>query len=104
VVKVEDRRPEQPISLEEARPQIVRFLTYDQIRTLLDRLRMGSKVEMLLSRPADATGQAREPASAPPPGSKPPATPAPVPATPAVAPEGATTPAAKPAGLKPATK
>jgi peptidyl-prolyl cis-trans isomerase C len=64
IVKVEDRRPEQPISLEEARPQIVRFLTYDQIRTLLDRLRRGTKVEVLLGRAASAN-PAREPASAP---------------------------------------
>jgi peptidyl-prolyl cis-trans isomerase C len=69
IVRVEDRRPEQPISLEEARPQIVRFLTYDQIRTLLDRLRQGTKVEVLLSRPASPGGAPREPASAPPPGS-----------------------------------
>jgi peptidyl-prolyl cis-trans isomerase C len=84
IVKVEDRRPEQPISLEEARPQIVRFLTYDQIRTLLDRLRQGSKVEVLLSRPADSAGQPREPASAPPPGT------APAPAANAAAPVEAT--------------
>ena len=88
IVKVEDRRPEQPISLEEARPQIVRFLTYDQIRTLLDRLRQGSKVEVLLSRPAEPAGAAREPASAPPPGAVQPA--APAPASNAAIPEGAT--------------
>ena len=39
VIKVEDRRPEQPIPLEQARPQIVRFLTYNQVRDLLKRLR-----------------------------------------------------------------
>ncbi len=66
VMRVEDRRPEQPISLEEARPQIVRFLTYDEIRTLLTRLRAGNKVEVLISRPADAGAGPREPASAPP--------------------------------------
>ncbi len=65
VMKVEDRRPEAPISMEEARPQIVRFLTYDEIRTLLNRLRQGTKVEVLLSRPADGAGPAREPATAP---------------------------------------
>jgi peptidyl-prolyl cis-trans isomerase C len=65
LLKVEDRRPEQPISLEEARPQIVRFLTYDQIRTLLDRLRQGAKIEVLLKRPAESAGQPPEPASAP---------------------------------------
>ena len=66
VVKVEDRRPEQPISLEEARPQIMRFLTYDQIRTLLARLRGHTQVETLLGRPAEGPGAPREPASAPP--------------------------------------
>ena len=65
VMKVEDRRPEAPISMEEARPQIVRFLTYDEIRTLLNRLRQGTKVEVLLSRPADGAGAPREPATAP---------------------------------------
>jgi peptidyl-prolyl cis-trans isomerase C len=50
LVQVEDRRPQQPISLEEARPQIVRFLTYDEIRSLLARLRQGSKVEVLMGR------------------------------------------------------
>jgi peptidyl-prolyl cis-trans isomerase C len=123
LVKVEDRRPEQPISLEEARPQIVRFLTYDQIRTLLDRLRQGSKVEMLLSRPVDSGGQPREPASAQPSGSKPPTAAAPVreantiasaPDTateggasvtaPASAPVVPAPPAAKASGLKPAAR
>jgi peptidyl-prolyl cis-trans isomerase C len=64
IVHVEDRRPEKPITLEEARPQIVRFLTYDEIRTLLNRLRAGAKVKMLI--PADQGQGAPEPASAPP--------------------------------------
>ncbi len=64
IVHVEDRRPEKPISLEEARPQIVRFLTYDEIRTLLNRLRAGAKVKLLI--PADQGQGAPEPASAPP--------------------------------------
>jgi len=79
LLKVEDRRPEEPISLEEARPQIVRFLTYDEIRTLLSRLRQGSKVEVLLNAPGDAAGAPPEPASAPPASASPPATPAPEP-------------------------
>jgi peptidyl-prolyl cis-trans isomerase C len=48
VLRVEDRRLEQPITLEAARPQIVRFLTYDQIRDLLEKLRGRAKVEMLV--------------------------------------------------------
>jgi peptidyl-prolyl cis-trans isomerase C len=39
IVKVEDRRPEAPITLESARPQIVRFLTFDQVRDLFEKLR-----------------------------------------------------------------
>ena len=43
VMKVEDRRPEEQITLEAARPQIVRFLTYNRVRDLLENLRKGSK-------------------------------------------------------------
>ena len=39
LVRVDDVRPEAPLALEAARPQIVRFLTYDQIRDLLEKLR-----------------------------------------------------------------
>ncbi len=63
LVKVEDRRPEQPITLEEARPQIVRFLTYDEIRTLLAKLRGARKVQMLIAAPDPSA--LKEPASAP---------------------------------------
>ena len=54
LVKVEDRRLEQPISLEAARPQIVRFLTYDRIRDLLEKLRGKAKIENLVKPPDDA--------------------------------------------------
>lgn len=72
ILRVEDRRPEQPISLEEARPQIVRYLTYDEIRNLLTRLRAARRVEMLISAP-DGAASSKEPASAPKPtqGTKP---------------------------------
>jgi peptidyl-prolyl cis-trans isomerase C len=63
LVKVEDRRVEQPITLEAARPQIVRFLTYDQIRDLLEKLRGRSKVEMMVK--TDTPAQAVPPADAP---------------------------------------
>lgn len=63
IVKVEDRRAEQPITLEAARPQIVRFLTYDQIRDLLEKLRSRSKVEVLVK--SDAPSQGVPPADAP---------------------------------------
>ncbi len=78
LVKVEDRRPEQPITLEAARPQIVRFLTYDQIRDLLEKLRGRSKVEVLVKTdtPSQSIPPADAPkASAPPPLSGPPAQP-----------------------------
>ncbi len=65
ILKVEDRRVEAPITLEAARPQIVRFLTYDQVRDLLEKLRSRAKVETLLKPPQDVPGQPTEPASAP---------------------------------------
>jgi peptidyl-prolyl cis-trans isomerase C len=61
VLKVEDRRPEAPLSLEEARPQIVRFLTYDRIRQLLEDLERKADVDFMIEIPP----QPREPASAP---------------------------------------
>jgi peptidyl-prolyl cis-trans isomerase C len=49
LVRIEDRREEAPITLEAARPQIVRFLTYDQIRDLLEKLRGKARIEFLLT-------------------------------------------------------
>ena len=75
LVKVEDVRQEQPIALDAARPQIVRFLTYDRIRDLLEKLRAKAKVETLIRAeagapkpvpPADAPKAAPAPAAAPP--------------------------------------
>jgi peptidyl-prolyl cis-trans isomerase C len=86
LVKVEDRRPEQPITLEAARPQIVRFLTYDQIRDLLEKLRGRAKVQILAkvdpavraAPPADAPNALpAAPAAAPPPAASQPAAPKP---------------------------
>ncbi|MDP3748795.1 MAG: peptidylprolyl isomerase, partial [Phenylobacterium sp.] len=65
LVKVEDRRLEQPITLESARPQIVRFLTYDQVRDLLEKLRSRAKIQTLIRAPQDVPGQPKEPADAP---------------------------------------
>lgn len=64
LVKVEDRRLEQPITLEAARPQIIRFLTYDQVRDLLEKLRGRAKVQTLIKAPPEVPGAPREPASA----------------------------------------
>lgn len=78
LVRVEDKRQEAPITLEAARPQIVRFLTYDEVRELLETLRAKARIEPLLGKTQDVPGAPREPASAPPP-----AAPALAPATPA---------------------
>ena len=77
VLRVEDRRRETPPTLEQARPQIVRYLTYEGVRQLLEQLRGKAEVEVLLN--GDSTSQ--EPASAPAKA----AAPAPAPATPAPA-------------------
>lgn len=67
VLRVEDRRQEQPLTLEQARPQILRFLTYDQVRQLLERLRGRAEIEILLrDDPMAVPGAPEEPASAPP--------------------------------------
>ena len=49
-----------------ARPQIVRFLTYDKVRDLLERLRAGAKVQTFLPKSPELPGAPQEPASAPP--------------------------------------
>jgi peptidyl-prolyl cis-trans isomerase C len=71
LLKVEDQRLEKPITLEQARPQIVRFLTYDKVRDLLEKLRGQSKVKVLIGPALLGAGSdmPREPASAPPAGS-----------------------------------
>ena len=96
VVKVDERRPEQPLTLDVARPHIVRFLTYGQIRDLLEKLRGSAKVETLTPRGQTVPGAPSEPANAPPPA--PGATMPPVPA-PSVAP--ATPPTPVPAPVPP---
>jgi peptidyl-prolyl cis-trans isomerase C len=91
VARVDERKMEAPITLETARPQIVRFLTYDQVKDLILNLRRKAKVETLIGPPVDVPGAPREPASAPAPAAGAPS--APAAATPA-APAG-------PAPLKP---
>ena len=62
IARLEERREPQPLSLKEARPQIVRFLTYDEIRGLLTRLRTDAKVKVMMGpappppAPLPATG------------------------------------------------
>jgi peptidyl-prolyl cis-trans isomerase C len=65
ILKIEDRRLEQPITFDAARPQIVRFLTYDQVRDLLEKLRSRAKVQTLIGAQQDVPGQPKEPADAP---------------------------------------
>ena len=62
VLRVEDRRRETPPTLEQARPQIVRYLTYEGVRQLLEELRGKARVDVLLSGEGAPT---EEPASAP---------------------------------------
>jgi peptidyl-prolyl cis-trans isomerase C len=64
LIRVEDVREEQPTSLAAARPQIVRFLTYDRIRDLLEKLRAKAKVETLI-KPQPGGPKAVPPADAP---------------------------------------
>ena len=56
LVRVEDKRQEAPITLEAARPQIVRFLTYDEVRELLETLRAKARIEPLLGKTQDVPG------------------------------------------------
>ena len=97
ILKVEDVRLEKPISLEEARPQIVRFLTYDEVKDLLGKLRSQSPVKMLIGPAQGGAGAPREPASAP--AAAAPATPGVAPVGPSAAERALTPPVA---GLKPA--
>ncbi|WP_426037764.1 peptidylprolyl isomerase [Brevundimonas sp. DC300-4] len=91
VLRVEDRRRESPPTLDQARPQIVRYLTYEGVRQLLEELRGKAKVDVLL---AAESGAPQEPASAAPaPGPTPTAPTATAPA-PTVAPVATPTPAA----------
>lgn len=78
VLKVEDRRAETPPTLEQARPQIVRYLTYEGVRRLLEDLRGAAKVERLIpDAPSGApTGTTPPPAAAPAPAAPAPTAPA----------------------------
>ena len=73
VLRVEDRRRETPPTMDQARPQIVRYLTYEGVRQLLEDLRQKASVDVLLQGGA----QSPEPASAPEAPANPPASPVP---------------------------
>ena len=65
VARVDDSHQEAPISLEAAKPQIIRFLTYDQVKDLILNLRRRASVEVLIAPPRNPPGTPMEPASAP---------------------------------------
>jgi len=58
VLRVEDRRRETPPTLEQARPQFVRFLTYEGIRQQLEQLRGRAKIERMIGEPEAAPSSA----------------------------------------------
>jgi peptidyl-prolyl cis-trans isomerase C len=84
ILKVDDRHPETPPSIDSVRPQLIRFITYDQIKDLVLTLRSHAKIQNLLPPPLDVPGAPAEPASAP-----------------AAAPSNAPAPAANAAPAKP---
>ena len=55
VLRIEDRRQEAPPTLEQARPLIIRYLTYEGVRQLLEQLRGKGKVDVFLN-PAQKAG------------------------------------------------
>lgn len=65
VLRVEDRRIEAPPTLEQARPQIVRYLTYERVRQLLEQLRGQADVDVLIATGGSARPTPATPASAP---------------------------------------
>ncbi|WP_428151040.1 peptidylprolyl isomerase [Brevundimonas sp.] len=94
VLRVEDRRRESPPTLDQARPQIVRYLTYEGVRQLLEELRGKARVDVLLAAEGGAPQEPASAAPAPSPTPTAPTTTAPAPAAPPVAtPAPAATPA-----------
>ena len=65
IIKVDDCHPEAPPSLDSVRPQLIRFITYDQIKDLVLTLRSHAKIQNLLPPPPEVPGAPTEPASAP---------------------------------------
>ena len=65
LLKLDDRRPEKPLSMDEARPQIVRFLHLSEVRDTIEQLRHKTPPKLLIGPATDASGALREPASAP---------------------------------------
>jgi peptidyl-prolyl cis-trans isomerase C len=63
IVRVDNRHREAPISLDVARPQIIRYLTYDQVKDLILTLRQKAKVKTMVGPTAGDT--APEPGALP---------------------------------------
>ncbi|MNH55874.1 putative parvulin-type peptidyl-prolyl cis-trans isomerase precursor [compost metagenome] len=66
VLRIEDRRLENPPTLDQARPLIVRYLTYEGVRQLLEQLRGKAQVEVFLNPAKPAAQPAVKPAPASP--------------------------------------
>jgi len=62
VLRVEDRRAETPPTLEQARPVIVRYLTYEGVRQLLEQLRGKAEVQIEIDPPQSAPPSTPQPA------------------------------------------
>jgi len=77
LLRVDERQPEPPPTLDQVRPQLMQFITYDKVKDLVMRLREQSKIETLIGPPPELPGAPTEPASAPRPG---PPSPIPTPA------------------------
>jgi len=64
ILRIEDRRQEAPPTLEQARPLIIRYLTYEGVRQLLEQLRGKAKVDVFLN-PAQKSAPTSAPAVVP---------------------------------------
>ncbi len=67
VLKVEDRRADDPPTFEEMRPRIVRFMTFDEIQRLIDVLSSRADVQVISGTPQQgaAPSEVTEPDGAP---------------------------------------
>lgn len=64
VLKVEDRRAEDPPTFEDMRPRIVRFMTFDEIQRLIDVLHARSDIRVVTGPDASEPSEVIEPPSA----------------------------------------
>jgi peptidyl-prolyl cis-trans isomerase C len=64
VLKVEDRRAEEPPTFEEMRPRIVRFMTFDEIQRLIDVLSSRAEVRVISASGAAPRDELVEPEGA----------------------------------------